>query len=315
MPAGPESIFRRQALEEHAAGAAQGNLLTLTPVWLRASFWVLTGALAAGVLGLVLASIDEYAEGPAFVQVEGGQDLTATASGIVTNVDVRPGQRVTAGRVLLRLYPAQELAERDRLQRELDAQLVRRMLDLTDESARQTLTSLRAQLALAQARLDERSLRAPTDGVVGDIRVRPGQAVGPGDVLLSLRRDAAPVSVTVLLPGYSRPMLRVGGAVRLELHGFPYEYVDLTISEMADELVGPTEVRRYLGQARGDVVSLQQGSLVLVRAQLPSREFSSEGRTYRYHDGMTGTARARVGTRGALVALFPVLKPLWPSRE
>jgi membrane fusion protein (multidrug efflux system) len=76
---------------------------------------------------------------------------------------------------------------------------------------------------------------------------------------------------------------------------------------VGDQIVGPAEVRRFLGPEIGDAVQLS-GPMVLVRARLPSSTFTSKGRTFNYFDGMLARADARVRTERILVALVPGLK-------
>ena len=55
-----------------------------------------------------------------------------------------------------------------------------------DGGLRQTVGSLRVQKERAAARLEERLIRAPHAGTVSDVRIRQGQALSAGDVVLSL---------------------------------------------------------------------------------------------------------------------------------
>jgi multidrug resistance efflux pump len=309
------NIFRQEAMA-YRAGAidADGSLLKVSPLWSRRAYWVLISTLSCAFVYSVLGTTYEYARGPAYVRVEGRKDLTATAPGTVASVEVRPGQRVAAGQLLVRFYPAQELAERDRLARELESQLTRRLLDLTDESARQSITTLRSERDLAQARLDERSLRAPEDGIISDIRIRPGQHLTPGDVILSLVGESARLTVVALLPGQYRPMLKPGGAIRLELDGFPYHRRELAIETIGDELVGPSEVRRFVGPELADAFPLQ-GPMVVAEAPLPTNVFVDDDRTYAYYNGMVGHSEARVRSEMLLLSIFPVLKAVWRADE
>jgi biotin carboxyl carrier protein len=308
-------LFRREAIEHHSGSAAtDGSMLQLSPAWARRAYWVLIGALGVALLYSILATNYEYARGPAYIRVEGRKDLTATSPGTVASVEVRPGQRVSAGQLLVRFYPAQELAERDRIARELESQLTRRLLDLSDEGARQAITTLRSERDLAQAKLDERSVRAPEEGVVSDIRIRSGQHLNPGDVILSLVGEEAKLRVVGLLPGQYRPMLHPGRFIRLELDGFPYHRRELTIDSIGDELVGPNEIKRFVGPELADAFVLQ-GPMVVVEASLPTNLFNDDGRTYAYYNGMTGHAEARVRSEMMLVSLFPVLRILWKHDE
>src|SRR5262249_12658752 len=92
--------------------------------------------------------------------------------------------------------------------------------------------------------------------------------------------------------------------LRLELTGFQYCYQDLTIESIGDEVVGPAEVRRFLGQELADTVPLS-GPVVLVQASLPSRTLVCEGRTFNYFNGMVATADARGRCESFLGAFIP----------
>ena len=78
-------------------------------------------------------------------------------------------------------------------------------------------------------------------------------------------------------------------------------------------MVGPQEVRRYLGQELGDALPMQ-GSLVLVRARLPERTFDFEGERYLYYDGIPGRADVRVRRMRLLELIFPGLRELTRGR-
>jgi multidrug resistance efflux pump len=264
---------------------------------------------AAGIAYACIGTVDEYAMGSALIRAEGRREVTASAAGTVAVVDVRPGERVAAGRLLVRLHDASEGAELERLDHEFELQLVKSLRDPADQSARQALTSLRAQKELAQARLDERSVRAPQDGVVSDVRIRPGQHLNPGDVILTLVPPDAAFTLIAMLPGSYRPMLRAGMPLRMELDGYRYQYRRLIIDEISDEVVGPAEVKRYLGPEIADAVTLT-GPVVLVQASLPTNTFDLDGRAVRYHDGMMAKAEARVRSERIVVSLVPGLRAL-----
>ncbi|MBN9683456.1 MULTISPECIES: HlyD family efflux transporter periplasmic adaptor subunit [unclassified Corallococcus] len=307
------SPYRKEALEyrERAHAESGGDLLRISPAWTRWAYWVLVGALACSLLFFCVGTLFEYAAGPALIRVEGKTDLTVAFSGVVLTVDVQPGQRVVAGEPLVHFASEQEQGTLARISREFELQLVRYLRDPSDEGARQALTGLRAERELAQARLEERTLRAPHAGVVGDLRLQPGQYIPSGTRALSLLGDDATVVVLGFLPGQYRPLLVPGMDLRLELQGFAYEYRDLVIESVGDQIIGPGEARRYLGSELGDAIPLE-GALVLVRARLPLRTFVREGRTFNYYDGMPARAEARVKSESILLTLVPGLKELLP---
>lgn len=319
MPAA--ALFREEAVEYHQVGLrSEGDVLRVDPGWMRWTYRLLVMALVAGLLFCVLARIREYASGPAVVRLAGRSDLTATADGTVSQIAVAAGQRVAAGQMLVRFYGAREAAELARIDREMELQLVNRLRDPADAGAEQALLSLRAQRELARSNLAEREVRAPEAGVVSDLRVRVGQRIMPGQTLLSLARGpggaggASKPQVVALLPGEFRPLLKPGMPLRLELQGYRYAYQHLVVDSVGDEVVGPAEAQRYLGEEVADAVELT-GPVVRVEAHLTSDTFEAEGRVRRYHDGMWGKAEVRVRSEPVLVALVPALKAVFAPRE
>jgi membrane fusion protein (multidrug efflux system) len=146
--------------------------------------------------------------------------------------------------------------------------------------------------------------------VVSDVRIRPGQHLGVGELILTLVGADARMSMVALLPGRYRPMLRPGLPIRFELSGYRYEYRQLTIDSVGDEIIGPAEAKRYLGPGVADGVAVD-GPVVLVRASMPSTGFVSEGQAYRYFDGLPARAEARVRSEPIVVTLMPALKVLF----
>ncbi len=301
-------IFRHEALEHHTRGFQdQGHLLELSPDWVRWTYRLLLGVFVAAVLYSVFGSIHEYAPGLAVVRVEGLTEVNATLAGTVTSVEIEAGQRVAAGTLLVRFYGVQEAAEVARIQREFELGLINRLRNPADRTSERALSALRAQKQLAEARLEQRSVRAPHAGIVADLRVRPGQHLSPGQSILSLIGDNPELRVVALFPGHYRPLIEPGMPLRLELEGYKYAYQHLVVDAIGEEVVGPGEARRVLGASIGDAVPLT-GPVIFVHARLPTRTFESGGRIYEYHDGMQGRAEVWVRSESILTTLLPDLK-------
>ena len=308
------SPFRQEALDYHAGEQGGGALLRLSPGWSRWSYWLLLASVLAAAVYATLGRLYDYASGPAVIRIEGRVDLTAKVAGTVASVAVQPGQRVAEGQPLVQFFMDEEHAERERLQKEFDLQLLKLLRDPSDAVARESLSSLRAQRDLASARLQQRLVRAPRAGVVSGVRIRPGQHLGVGELILTIVGDDAHMSMVALLPGRYRPMLRPGLPMRFELSGYRYEYHQLTIDSVGDEVIGPAEAKRYLGPGVADGIAVD-GPVVLVRAEMPSTGFSSEGQAYRYFDGLPAQAEARVRSEPILVTVLPALKALFHHGE
>jgi membrane fusion protein (multidrug efflux system) len=304
-------LFRAEAVEAVEQGARAGAPLRLTPRWIGAGYWLLVATVGAGLLYGGLARIGEYAHGPAVVRVDGRLDLTSAAGGVVMAVDATAGDRVTAGQVLVRFHTESERQEVAHLDREFELKLVQQLLHPSAEPTRQSLAGLRAARELAAVRLRDRQVTAPAAGVVRNLRVRPGQMLQPGDVVLTLvDEDHAAYSVVALLPGQFRPMLRAGMPLRFELDGYPQVASAVRVESVDDGAVGPSEVRRTLGQEIGDTLPAQ-GALVLVRARLPRPTFAFEGQRYRYYAGIPGKVDVRVRTVRLAALLLPMLREVF----
>jgi membrane fusion protein (multidrug efflux system) len=306
----PKQIFRREALEHHTGTQEHGELLRLSPAWTRWAFWLLLAVVGFYAAFGVLGWISEYASGPAVVRMKNRLEVTALSSGRVTSVEVQPGQRVKEGQILVRFFAGSERASLERFEQEFELHLMRRMRDLADESASQALSTLRAEKELAEFQLEQRVVRAPQAGVVSDVRIRRGQHLTEGEVVVSLVQEDSPLEVIAMLPGGSRPLLARGGKMRLELQGFTYQYQELIIDDVGDEMVGPEEVRRYLGPELAQSLTVN-GAVVLVRAHTPSRSFVADGKQLAYFDGMLGTAHARVKSERIVMTIIPGLKALF----
>lgn len=309
---GKPSIFRKEALEHYQHHRRQeGDLLRIAPEWTRWTYALLVTLLVVGGLLCAVGSVSEYASGAALVRVERRTDVSAPVGGVVVSVAVKPGQRVTEGQVLVTLQSDEERSSLSRIQHESDLHLIRYMRDLSDVAARQSLTTLRAELELARSKLEARSLRAPVTGIVGDLRIQPGQYLAPGTQVASVVEDDAPVYLLAFLPGYYRPFLQPGMPLRVELDGFRYDYREVPIDSVGDQIIGPGELQRYLGPDLADAVKAE-GPLVLVQARLPSRTFAREGRVFGYFDGMPAHAEVAVRSEPIALTLLPWLKVLFP---
>lgn len=302
------SLFRDEAVGHHAGNVAQhGDVLRLSPRWIHWTYWLLLTLLVSGLLFSMLFSLREWASGPAMVRIEGNRDITATTAGVVTALTVASGERVEQGQELVRFYGAREAAELQRIEQDFEAQLLDRLRNPADPRAEQALIQLRGQRRLAEAQLAERSLQAPFGGQVADVRVREGQSVVPGDIVVSLVAESTEPKLLAMLPGHYRPQLEPGMQLRFEVQGYEYAYLDLTIDSVGAEVVGPTEARRYLGPGLSDVVSVP-GPVIFVEAHLPGISFEALGKPYDLHDGMVGIAEVPVRSEPILVSLFPRVK-------
>jgi membrane fusion protein (multidrug efflux system) len=299
--------FRPEALAA-AALAEHGAPLHVSTPLLRRATWSLVGLVALALAYLALAEVGHYAAGPALVRLAGRTEVSAHASGSVVAVLVEPGDSVVAGQTLVRFHDVEGAAEAARLEQEFELQLRALLREPDDAAVQREVASLRARKQEAATKREEHRVVAPQAGRVRDLRVRPGQALAPGDVVLSIDGDAAAPELVALLPGDERPRVAVGERMRFEITGYPDATIELEVAYVHDDVVGPSEALRLLGPV-ADGLTLD-ASVVLVGARLPSETFESRHARYRWHDGMRGRAEVRVKTTSMLEALIPALEEL-----
>lgn len=313
-PPGRAGLFRAEAVAHHQASNELGDVLRLNPIWSRVAASVLGVAVLAFFVFIAVIGVDDYASGPIVIRVEGRRMITATSSTAIDGVSVKAGDWVEQGAEVLRLKDAEERSELLRAEKDFDNQLLRVLRDPSDHVAKEGLASLRARRDQAKNALDARVVRAPVAGHVSDVRVRVGQAITAGEVMLAVTAPGeARVSALAMVPASFRPMLQRGSKMRFDLEGFKFDYTDVQVEEVSSEAVGAREVQRLLGQERADAVTLETGAHVLVTAKIPTSTFSSEGQSYAYFDGLTGNAEIRVRREPILVMLVPALRKLVPQ--
>lgn len=309
-----DDIFRPEALEYHRSGGSKrGDVLRLSPHWTGWTYRVVLVFFVASVAFLCVGRMSEYASGPAVVRAKYKTVVTCPVSATVQKVAVAPGERVQAGQLLVQLDDSEEVANVTRFEQELDAQLSKSLRDPLDETTRQSAASLRSQLAYAQQRLAARQLTAPSAGIVSDVRIRAGQALVPGQQVATVLGSDSQLSLIIMLPGFFRPQLSTGQAALFEINGYPQSYQRVTIDKIADEVVGPTEVRRYLGEEIADAIPVS-GSVVLAESLLGKPIFVADGQEYNYADGLQGTVQVRVRSVPIILNLIPGIRNLWEGR-
>lgn len=300
-------IFREEALRHASHGRGEGDLLRLAPEWASRAYWVLMAAFVASAAYAILGTLHEYASGSAVVWFSGRIQITATVGGTVNSIDVKPGQAIEAGQVLARFASSVETAELGRVEREFELQLVKSLRDPADPIARAALTTLRTQRDVAAARLEQLSIRAPQAGTVGDVRIKPGQRLEAGEAVLTLQARGQGCTVMAMLPAHYRPQLRPGLPMRFEVSGYRYAYQEMRVTAVSAQIVGPDEIKRYLGQDIRDTLAMQ-GPMVLVEATPAAPTFRVDGQSFEFYHGMQGTAEVRVRTESILVSLVPGLR-------
>jgi membrane fusion protein, multidrug efflux system len=160
-----------------------------------------------------------------------GADLALDVAGLVTHVNVKSGDEVKQGQLLLQLRDSEDVA----LLHQLEAAAA--LADVTFARARdqlavqviskadydQTAADLKAKhAAVAQQEVNvaKKALRAPFSGRAGIVTINPGTYLNPGTTVVTVQQ-LDPIYVDFHLPQKDLAQLRTGQKVTLRLDTFP----------------------------------------------------------------------------------------------
>ncbi len=178
---------------------------------------------AVKVQTLQAQTVEERLSAIGTLQARESVFITATISEKVRALHFEEGQSVTQGQLLATLEQAEEQAQLSAAKADLAEQQreIRRLNDLlaTQSAARneydQRLSArdrAAAKVAEVQAKIDERSLRAPFAGITGLREVSPGALIAAGSSITSLD-DLSAMRLDLNLPSLSLRSLRVGMSI------------------------------------------------------------------------------------------------------
>lgn len=301
-------LYRREALAAASGGDQHGRPLHVTSGWTRWTIRLTAAAALVSAAFLVRGRVGEYAHGVAVVRKEGRVVVTATQTGVVSSLEVRPGEAVRSGDVLIRLDATQSRAELDRIERQYQQRLLELLRNPTDAEKHEQLAILSGQRDMAQTLVREREIVALQDGVVSEVRVRRGQSIAPGDAVATVESATGRIVVLSVFPGRYRPLLQQENTrLFLSFSGFADSRHEVALDFVSDEVVGPAEAKRHLGQHQADALDVE-GPVVVVQSVLVDESFSSFDGTYEVYDGMHGQMEARVRSESLLEVLIPAFK-------
>lgn len=308
-----KSLYRPEALESHRKRGQEGVVTELSPGWVRRTYHVLVVSILVGIGFATYVQVPTYSSGTGVV-VFNGTPVTTPAPGTVDKVFVMSGQAVHKGDLLVRLKADKEEADLRQASTELESALDQYLFDPADETIRKSLITAQSQAKRAEDALAQRSVRAPIDGTVSDVRIRSGVSLEFGAPILTIVEPGTEPEIWAFLPGSDRPRLHAGQTLQIDLLGFEKTREQAKIYSVGRDATGAAELRRSLGAELADSLKLPTdgGSFVLVKAKLPKASFRAKGQTYHFHQGMPAKTEVRVESKRFIVTLLPSLEKYLP---
>jgi membrane fusion protein (multidrug efflux system) len=160
-----------------------------------------------------------------------GADLSLQQPGIVSEIDIKSGDDVQAGQVLLRLRADDDIAKLHALQavaqlaqityaRDQKQFRVQAVSQATLDSDSATVKNDLAQVAQQQAIVDQKILRAPFAGHIGIRSVDLGQYLAAGTAVVTLQA-LDPIYVDYFVPQQALDRIKVGQSLAVHVDTYP----------------------------------------------------------------------------------------------
>ncbi|MBV8145296.1 MAG: efflux RND transporter periplasmic adaptor subunit [Gammaproteobacteria bacterium] len=175
-----------------------------------------------------------------------GADLALDVAGLVSRVNVRSGEDVKAGQLLLELVATDEVANLHQLEAQAG------LSEVTYERAKQEiavhviaqadydqaaadLKVKQAAVAQQQAIIAKKQLRAPFAGRAGIVTINPGTYLNSGTVIVTLQ-ELDPVYVDFFVPQKDLAQVQVGRTANLTLDAFPGKTFTGTVNAISPKI-------------------------------------------------------------------------------
>jgi len=178
-----------------------------------------------------------------------GADLALDVAGLVTRVNVRSGEEVKEGQVLLQLRDSEDVAQLRQLEAaaaladvtyaRAKEQLAVQVISKADyDQAAADLKAKQAAVAQQQVNVAKKQLRAPFAGRAGIVTINPGTYLSSGTMIVTVQQ-LDPVYVDFHLPQKTLAELKAGEKVTLMLDAFPKAFVG-TLSAISPKVDSDT---------------------------------------------------------------------------
>ena len=229
------------------------------------------------VTSVTLQEFADVVEALGTLNAKESVDLTSPVTEIVTKISFTDNQRVKQGDVLVEMDIAEEqaeLAEQKSILAEAKRQ-VKRLTPLVKEGAasasvldenKRNLEGATARIKAIQARINQRILKAPFDGVLGLRNVSIGALAQPGDIITTIDDDRV-MKIDFSVPEIFLATLKPGVVVLAETEAFADKVFRGEIAHVDSRVDPVTRSIRARALVKNEDGLLKPGLLMLVKLQ------------------------------------------------
>jgi membrane fusion protein (multidrug efflux system) len=310
------SLYRGEALEHHRTRGQEGELVQLSPGWVKRAYPLLVITIIAAAAFATFVKVPTYSTGTAVIMFEGSTSVTATMGGTVEKVFVKDNEAVKKGDPLIRVGSPEAVAQLAAAETDWHDQQIQFLFDQTDEQSRKALKSAATQRDRALAMVEAHTIRAPRDGVITNLHIKEGAALNLGGYAMQITDENSEIEVLAFLPSKDSPRIRTKMPLQLELDGYKKARAIGTITQVQPDAISGAEAAKLGGDMLAESIAkdLQAGTTwFTARARLPSRTFRTEHNTYHYHHGMHSTVEVKVQSKPFLATLLPAIEKWLPE--
>ncbi|HEY1551790.1 MAG TPA: HlyD family efflux transporter periplasmic adaptor subunit [Kofleriaceae bacterium] len=308
------SLYRPEALDHHRKRGTEGVVADLSPRWVRRAYPMLVISILSALAFAFFVKVPTYSTGKGVVLFPGTR-ANAPASGSVAQVYHAVTDHVKKGDWIAKLTSQSEESDLRRAETEDNIAVASYLVDPTDDQTRKSLAAAHAGRRRAQEAVDQRTVRAPCDGIITEIHAAEGQTLQFGDEIALVSKENEMPYVRAFMPGNDISQLEkkkdeTDG--QIDIKGYTKGREHGKIMSVAASSISGAEVRRQLGVAYEGAVGTNQDGLMFaeVHIALKSRTFMYHGAPLAFAAGMQADVEIKLDSKRFLMQLLPDLSHL-----
>ena len=209
-------------------------------------------------------------------------DLTTSITETISEIRFRDGERVSAGQVLVALTNREQLAELAAAEANVEEaeRQFNRVQDLAErgqesrailDQRQRELNTAKAQLQAVEARLSDRLIVAPFDGVLGLRNVSVGSLLTPGTVVTTILDDSV-MKVDFSVPELFLALLEPGLEITARSSAYADKVFDGQVTSLSNQVDPVTRSVQVRAEIPNDDLLLRPGMLMNVTLKARERQ-------------------------------------------